>query len=77
MQDPCAAVTNLITYYDQMVMFQDWGIQVDSIKQSYALQLNAFDGKPLAPLYLTANPPNMLPTVILTGVNVSATMSGS
>jgi hypothetical protein len=52
-------------------MFQDWGIQVDSIKASYALQLNAFDGKPLPPLYLVANPPNMLPTVILTGVNVS------
>lgn len=52
-------------------MFQDWGITVDTITQSYALQLNAFDGKPLPPLYLTANPPNMLPTVILTGVNVS------
>ncbi|KAG7530903.1 hypothetical protein FFLO_04726 [Filobasidium floriforme] len=74
-QDPCAAVTNLITYYDQMVMFQDWGIQVDSIKASYALQLNAFDGKPLPPLYLVANPPNMLPTVILTGVNATGQAS--
>jgi hypothetical protein len=96
-QDPCAAVTNLITYYDQIVrpmfpmlsspvrlagqadvrvyfelqtFFSDWGIQVDSIKQQYALQLNAFDGKLLPPLYQVANPPNMLPTVILTGVNV-------
>jgi hypothetical protein len=50
--------------------FSDWGIQVDSIKQQYALQLSAFDGKLLAPLYQVANPPNMLPTVILTGVNV-------
>lgn len=74
-QDPCAAVTNLITYYDQTTFFSDWGIQVDSIKQQYALQLSAFDGKLLAPLYQVANPPNMLPTVILTGVNATGQAS--
>jgi hypothetical protein len=63
-------LTYVPVFFASQVMFQDWGIQVDSIKASYALQLNAFDGKPLPPLYLTANPPNMLPTVILTGVNV-------
>jgi hypothetical protein len=35
------------------------------------LQLYRFDGAKLPPMYLTANPPNMLPTVVLTGANVS------
>lgn len=52
-------------------MYADWGIQIDSITNNFVLQLNRFDGALMPPLYLVANPPNMLPTVVLTGVNVS------
>lgn len=74
-QDPCAAVTNVITTYDQITLYADWGITVDSIKANYKLQLNRFDGAKMPPLYLIANPPNMLPTVVLTGVNATGQAS--
>ncbi|KAK8853097.1 hypothetical protein IAR55_003798 [Kwoniella newhampshirensis] len=70
-QDPCAATTNIITYYNQQTMFADWGIVVDTTSGNYQLNLNRFDGAKLPYMYLTAKPPNMMPTQILTGVNAS------
>ncbi|ORY26688.1 putative cell wall organization and biogenesis-related protein [Naematelia encephala] len=70
-QDPCAAVTNVITYYDQQTLYSDWGITVDAQTANYVLRLNRFDGAKMPPMYLIARPPNMLPTQILTGVNAS------
>lgn len=70
-QDPCAAVTNIITYYDQITLYADWGIILDSVSGNYQLNLNAFDGSKMPPLYLKANPPNMLPTTVLTGANAT------
>lgn len=69
-QDPCAAVTNLITEYNQVTLYADWGIIMDSTRGNYKLELNRFDGAKMPPMWLTANPPNMLPTQYLTGVNV-------
>lgn len=74
-QDPCAAVTNVITYYDQITLYADWGIILDTPHSNYALNLNAFDGSKMPPLYRVAVPPNMLPTVVLTGVNASGQAS--
>lgn len=72
-QDPCAAVTNLITEYNQVTLYADWGIIMDSTRGNYKLELNRFDGAKMPPMWLMANPPNMLPTQYLTGVNVSPT----
>jgi hypothetical protein len=70
-QDPCAAVTNLITEYNQVTLYADWGITMDSTRGNYKMELNRFDGAKMPPMWLMANPPNMLPTQYLTGVNVS------
>ena len=43
-QDPCAAVTNIITYYNQQTLFSDWGIVIDEQTRNYVLKLNRFDG---------------------------------
>ncbi|WVQ84911.1 hypothetical protein IAT38_007074 [Cryptococcus sp. DSM 104549] len=70
-QDPCAATTNIITYYNNQVLFSDWGIVVDIPSGQYTLNLNRFDGAKMARMFLVAKPPNMMPTQILTGVNAS------
>lgn len=70
-QNRCAAVTNIITYYDQHTVMQDWGITVEPSTGRYRLILNRFDGAKLPYMYLIAKPPNMLPTQILTGRNAS------
>lgn len=46
-QNPCAAVTNVITYYDQWTQFADWGIIIDYTTGNYQLRLNRFDGAKL------------------------------
>lgn len=43
-QDPCAAVTNIITYYNQQTLYADWGIVIDEQTRNYVLKLNRFDG---------------------------------
>ncbi|WWC94733.1 hypothetical protein V866_001581 [Kwoniella sp. B9012] len=70
-QDPCAATTNIITYYDETTTFTDWGIIVDPDTGNYQLRLNRYDGAKLPYMNLIAKPPNMLPTQTLTGVNAS------
>jgi hypothetical protein len=49
-QDPCASVTNVITEYNQQVMFADWGITIDGQTANYVLKLNRFDGAKLPPV---------------------------
>lgn len=46
-QNPCAAVTNTITYYDQWTHYADWGITIDYTTGNYQLRLNRFDGAKL------------------------------
>lgn len=43
-QDPCAAVTNIITYYNQVTQYSDWGIVIDEQTRNYVLRMNRFDG---------------------------------
>ncbi|WOO79256.1 Protein ROT1 [Vanrija pseudolonga] len=74
-QDPCAAVTNQITYYNNVMQMKNWAIIVDPLTARYTLNLNQFDGAPLPPMYLIAKPPNMLPTHTLTGTNSSGQTS--
>jgi len=70
-QDPCAATTNIITYYNQITQYADWGIIIDQSTGNYQLRLNRFDGAKMPYMNLALNPPSMLPTQILTGVNAS------
>ncbi|CAK9785992.1 putative cell wall organization and biogenesis-related protein [Cutaneotrichosporon oleaginosum] len=70
-QNACAAVTTNVYYYAETVTFKDWGITIDQSTANYKLQLNAFDGRKMSPLFLIARPPNMLPTEVLYGTNES------
>lgn len=70
-QDPCAATTNIITYYNQQTLYADWGITIDTSTGNYMLKLNRFDGAKMPYMFLVAKPPNMLPTQVLTGSNAS------
>lgn len=70
-QDPCAPVTNIITYYNQQTLYADWGIVIDEQTRNYVLKMNRFDGAKMPYLYLRARPPFMLPTQLLTGTNAS------
>ena len=69
-QDPCAAVSNQINQWSATVLFQQWRIFPLPTGGNH-LNLYEFDGSPVAPMNLVANPPNMLPTQVLTK-NVSA-----
>ncbi|KAF8531979.1 chaperone for protein-folding within the ER, fungal-domain-containing protein, partial [Gautieria morchelliformis] len=64
-QDPCAAVSNQLTQWNTTVLFLQWRIFPLPSGGNH-LNLYEFDGTPVAPMNLIANPPNMLPTQVLT-----------
>jgi hypothetical protein len=43
-QDPCAATTEVLTYYNQFTLFNSWTITIDVHHAAYYLQLYKFDG---------------------------------
>jgi hypothetical protein len=49
-QDPCAAVTNVVTYYDETEKMRSYDVYVDQVSASYTLQLYQFDGTPMPPV---------------------------
>jgi hypothetical protein len=49
-QDPCAAETNVVTYYNEPGTFKNYALFVDSLSRRDTLQLYAFDGAKLAPV---------------------------
>ena len=53
---------------------QDYEVVVDDYSKAQRLNLYAFDGSPLNPMYLAYKPPEMLPTQTL---NPTATGSGA
>lgn len=55
-QDPCAAVTNIITYYNQKTVYSDWGIVIDEQTRNYVLKLNRFDGAKMPYVSVTLAP---------------------
>ncbi|GAA6039230.1 hypothetical protein JCM8097_000481 [Rhodosporidiobolus ruineniae] len=67
-QDPCAATTNVLTYYSQWELYNGWDITIDLHHAAYMLQLYKYDGSKMPRLYLTMRPPTMLPTTSLTAV---------
>ncbi|KAG8927587.1 Reversal of tor2 lethality [Tulasnella sp. 419] len=72
-QDMCAADSNVMQQFNQTTLFSGWRIFQDPTLGP-KLQIYRFDGAPLSPMYLIADPPNMLPTRVLT--NVTALQGG-
>jgi len=65
-QDPCAATTSTMYYYDQWELYNGWTITNDINHNAWMLQLYRFDGSLMPRLYLVERPPSMLPTTQLT-----------
>ncbi|KAF8657327.1 hypothetical protein AX16_002249 [Volvariella volvacea WC 439] len=67
-QDPCAAVSNLIEPFNFTEFYTNWRIFMDPV-QGAKLHLFQYDGAPLAPQYRISETPNMLPTRLLRNVS--------
>ncbi|KAF8601393.1 hypothetical protein BDV93DRAFT_235213 [Ceratobasidium sp. AG-I] len=63
-QDPCAAVSDVITLYNQTEYMSRWRRFQDPLYGA-KLHLFQFDGAPLAPMFQVYNPPQMWPTRVL------------
>lgn len=74
-QDPCAAQSNVILQFNTTLLFSSWRIFSDP-QRGPKLQLYASGGAPLSPMFLKANPPNMMPTQTLS-VNMSINGDGT
>lgn len=70
-QDPCAAVSNFIQFYNDTEYYQSWRIFLDPNTGPH-LNLYQFDGSPLPPMFLISTTPNMLPTRPLRNVTAAA-----
>jgi len=66
-QDPCAAVSNFIEFYNQTEYYSSWRIFTDPV-DGYKLHLFQFDGAPVSPQFQVSTQPNMLPTQLLRNV---------
>lgn len=69
-QDPCAAVSNFIEYYNLTELYQSWRIFQDPTTLGYKLHLFQYDGSPLAPQFQISATPNMLPTRLLRNTSI-------
>ncbi|CAD6568854.1 MAG: Reversal of tor2 lethality [Alectoria sarmentosa] len=74
LSDPCNNNNAVFTRYNQIELFKDYEVAVDGYSKARRLNLFAFDGSPLNPMYLAYNPPEMLPTQTL---NPTATASST
>ncbi|KAF8319727.1 hypothetical protein DL93DRAFT_2074698 [Clavulina sp. PMI_390] len=71
-QDPCAAQSNVLFQFNTTVLISSWRVFSDP-QRGPKLQMYKYDGSPYTPMYLIANPPNMLPTETLSS---NLTVSG-
>lgn len=72
LQDPCAAQSNFITFYNETELYQSWRIFQDPVA-GFKLHLFQFDGSPVAPQFQVSATPNMLPTQVLRNVTPAFT----
>jgi len=70
-QDPCAAVSNQITRYNQSITFSQW--RIFTVTGGFHLNLYEATGEPVAPMNPIFDPPNMLPTMVLVTPSPTAT----
>ncbi|MCJ1277806.1 Reversal of tor2 lethality [Puttea exsequens] len=74
MSDPCNFGNAIYTRYHQFELFKEYAVSQDKYSGAQRLDLYAFDGSPLNPMYLAYKPPQMLPTMTL---NPTADATGS
>jgi hypothetical protein len=65
LSDPCGSPNTLYTRYVQKEIFKRYEVLTDPYSNVQRLNLYAFDGAPLNPMYLAYKPPQMLPTQTL------------
>jgi len=65
-QDRCAASSSYIAQFNQTTLFKTFQIFTDPV-DGLKLHIFRWDGAPFPPMFLVANPPNMLPTRSLVG----------
>jgi hypothetical protein len=75
-QDPCAAISNMIEGINVTEPFPIWRIFQDA-SQGYKLHLWRYDGTPVAPLFQVSPTPNMLPNQKLRDDPVAPAGTGS
>ena len=74
LSDPCNNANAVFTRYKQPEFFKSYQVLTDPYSKAQRLNIFAFDGSPLNPMYLAYQPPQMLPTVTL---NPTKTSSGA
>ncbi|KAL4803152.1 protein rot1 [Aspergillus unguis] len=62
LSDPCSSSHGQYTRYNQTEKYTSFTVGIDPYYESTRLDLHAFDGSPMTPMYLAYNPPEMLPT---------------
>lgn len=65
LSDPCERPVGTYTRYNQTELFKSFSVYEDPYHEEQRLDLYAFDGAPMHPMYLTYNPPEMLPSSTL------------
>ena len=65
MSSPCSYDQSVYTRYEQAELIKSYQVLTDPYHNVPRLNLFQFDGKPMQPMYLVLNPPQMLPTQTL------------
>ncbi|KAL4914090.1 chaperone for protein-folding within the ER, fungal-domain-containing protein [Aspergillus aurantiobrunneus] len=68
LSDPCSSSKGLYTRYNQTEKYNSFTVVLDPYHGSVRLDLHAFDGSPMIPMYLAYSPPEILPTDTLESI---------
>ncbi|KAI9930226.1 hypothetical protein ASPWEDRAFT_733041 [Aspergillus wentii DTO 134E9] len=69
LSDPCAHSIGIYTRYNQSELFDSYTVSIDPYHGIKRLDLYAFDGSPMHPMYLAYKPPQILPTSTLNPIH--------
>lgn len=69
LSDPCKKAVSTYTRYNQTEFFKSFSVYKDPYHNEQRLDLYGFNGAPLHPMYLSYNPPEMLPSSLLNPVH--------
>ncbi|KAL8858516.1 MAG: hypothetical protein Q9178_005014 [Gyalolechia marmorata] len=71
--DPCSYENAVYTRYRQQEIFKHYEVFPNPFDKAQRLNLYAWDGAPMNPMYLAYKPPQMLPTQTLNPTTAAAT----
>lgn len=71
-QDPCAAISNLVETYNNTEYYQLYQIFLDQATNGYKLHLFQHDGQKVTPQFKNSDEPNMHPVELLRNTSISA-----